>query len=130
MPIIGALGNGGASMFGIGLKSRGIPKTQTIDYLIVAGGGGADAGGGGGGGFRTGTGYPISIVQYNITIGAGGSGGYGNGGASQTSGSNSGFWNVSTSLWSTGGGYGGTSYSAPRGYGASDRKSTRLNSSH
>ena len=110
MPILGALGNGGASLFGIGKGVRSkLINTAAIDYLIVAGGGGggqaapnAGAGGGGGaGGFRTAVGYAIT-PGATLTIAVGG------GGAGQTIGSNSGFYIGATSLWSTGGGRGGS----------------------
>ena len=94
----------------------------TVQYLVVAGGGGADAAGGGAGGFRTGSGLSVTPGQtYNAVIGAGGICGGGNGGLPQTNGSNSGFWGAAPfpAIWSTGGGYGGTSYHSPRGAGNS-----------
>lgn len=92
------------------------PGSTTVDYLIIAGGGGGGGvggfggfgAGGGAGGFRTGTSFPVtSGTTYSIIVGAGG--------GTIASGSNSGFWNVTTSIWSAGGGSGGTSqqYSAP-----------------
>ena len=80
-----------------------------IDYLVVAGGGGtsgndAGCGGGGAGGYRTGTGYSVTPGgTFNVVIGAGGPKDQS---TTAGNGSNSGFWNVSTSLWSTGGGAG------------------------
>jgi kumamolisin len=85
----------------------------TVTYLVIGGGGGGGGnagGGGGGGGFRTGT---ININGlYTVVVGSGGSGAPGGAGVG-SNGSNSGFWNVSTSLWSTGGGYGGSRDSSP-----------------
>ena len=107
-----------------------LPTSYTVSYVAVAGGGGSgfsQAGGGGAGGYLSGT-ASLSIGQtYTITVGSGGSAGTsapssgGNGNNSVVSGSG-----IST-VTATGGG-GGAYGSAPASL--SDRKSTRLNSSH
>ena len=83
-----------------------------IEYLVVGGGGGEAndgsqyyGGGGGGGGFRTGSGFVITVQNYNITVGAGGVGIVSN------SGSNGGSsvlgYGLSNNVTSIGGGGGG-----------------------
>ena len=110
MPILGALGNGGAFLFGIGrIFGRGLVPITTIDYLIVGGGGGGGTGtptfvggGGGAGGLRQTTSYSVTPNEtYFIAVGSGG--------ATGANGSNSGIFNASISIWSTGGGLGASS---------------------
>jgi hypothetical protein len=84
--------------------------TPRITYLIIGGGGGGGGnagGGGGGGGFRIGTLDVTGSESYTVAVGAGGTRAPGGNGLG-TNGGNSGIWNVSTSIWSTGGGRGGS----------------------
>ena len=127
MPILSSLSSASARSYGLtlsgsklfflnsttriflGSQDFTIPAGITqIDYLIVAGGGGGGGlggfggfgAGGGGGGYRTGSGYIVNPGStYTITVGAGG--------GQNGFGSNSGIRNVSTSIWSSGGGCGG-----------------------
>jgi hypothetical protein len=91
-----------------------VPYTSlTCDYLVVAGGGGSSngtGGGGGGGGYRTSIGGSqttlVSQTSYTVTVGAGGTGSTG---GTQTKGVDSSMLIAgSTTITSTGGGYGGS----------------------
>ena len=113
MPILGSIGNGSASLFGIGRSfGRKLTPTAVVDYLIIAGGGagGPNSGGGGGaGGYLAGSGLAVVFGQsYTISVGSGGTGVSGTR-VLGTSGSNSGIFRTSTggsATWATGGGYG------------------------
>ena len=86
---------------------------SSIDYMVVGGGGGTHAsdtggGGGGAGGYRAGIGYSVSPgATFTVVIGGGGAGTGAPTTAIINNGSNSGIYNASTSIWSTGGGGGG-----------------------
>jgi len=87
-----------------------------VEYLIVAGGGGGGgnsdarygAGGGGAGGYRIASGFEIASSQtFTVVVGAGGQSAPGGSASNGGKGSNTGFYTATTSVWSTGGGYGG-----------------------
>ena len=112
------------------LISNATVQSLSVEYLVVAGGGGGASlfGGGGGGGFRTGTRTVSSTETISVTVGAGGaqstasSANPHNGGT----GSNSVFGTITSAC----GGQMACDTSVGYRDWETDRKSTRLNSSH
>jgi len=92
-----------------------LPRTTSVEYLVVAGGGAGGSavarisgcGGGGAGGYQTGTGYSVIASTYTVTVGSGASRPSTSG--TGASGSNSSFGG-STGIVSRGGGGGGGTY--------------------
>lgn len=90
------------------------PRTDVIDYIMVAGGGGGGGnggGGGGGGGLYVGSGYPIGTgPSFTLTFSVGGGGGLG-GGGSPSNGGNGASSSITgpgtPTITVAGGGYGG-----------------------
>lgn len=84
-----------------------VPKTPTVEYLVIAGGGagggGGKAGGGGGGQMVNASGYSVSAgTAYTVTVGG--------------SGSNSVFATITGNKGNNGGGTGGNGGSSGNGY--------------
>ena len=115
MPIRSSIANS-LKAYGDGRTTNNMvrPRTDVVDYIMVAGGGGGGGnggGGGGGGGLYVGSGYPIGTgPSFVLNLNTGGAGGLGGGGA-PSNGGNGGDSIISgpgtPTVTVAGGGYGG-----------------------